>query len=215
MMTTKEEMIERQLKGRGIHDPKVINAMWEVDRSIFVPDDMLEHSYEDRALPIGKEQTISQPYIVAYMAQALDLRPNDVVLEIGTGCGYNAAVLSRIVSHVYSIEVIEWLADLAYDNLREVGYRNITTRHGDGYKGWPEEAPFDGIVLTAAPPAIPEPLKLQLKTGGRLLAPVDTGVQQLVLLERTGKDFFEDTPLLPVQFVPMTGEAQRRPGRRS
>ncbi|MFD2515213.1 protein-L-isoaspartate(D-aspartate) O-methyltransferase [Pontibacter locisalis] len=215
MMTTKEEMIERQLKGRGIHDPKVINAMWEVDRSIFVPDDILEHTYEDRALPIGKEQTISQPYIVAYMAQALDLSPNDVVLEIGTGCGYNAAVLSRIVSHVYSIEVIEWLANLAKQNLREVGYRNITIRHGDGYKGWPEEAPFDAIVLTAAPPAIPEPLKLQLKIGGRLLAPVGTGIQQLVLLERTGKDFFEDTPLLPVQFVPMTGEAQKRPGSSS
>lgn len=210
MRTTKEEMIERQLKGRDIIDPDVIRAMKEVDRSIFVPADIRDLTYEDRALPIGREQTISQPYIVAYMAQMLSLRPDDIVMEVGTGCGYNAAVLSRIVSHVYSVEVIEWLADLAKENLREAGISNVTTRHGDGFRGWPEEAPFDAIILTAAPPAIPEPLKLQLKIGGRLLAPVGTGMQSLVLLERTREDLFEEKPLIPVQFVPMTGEAQKR-----
>lgn len=215
MRTTKEEMIDRQLEGRDITDPDVIRAMREVDRSIFVPDDIKELTYEDRALPIGKEQTISQPYIVAYMAQMLSLKPDDKVMEVGTGCGYNAAVLSRLVSHVYSVEVIEWLANLAKENLEAAGIENVTTRHGDGYQGWPEEAPFDAIILTAAPPAIPEPLKLQLKIGGRLLAPVGTGIQKLVLLERTSEDFFEEKPLLPVQFVPMTGEAQKTPGNRS
>lgn len=215
MRTTKEEMIDRQLLGRDITDPDVIRAMREVDRSIFVPNDIKELTYEDRALPIGKEQTISQPYIVAYMAQMLSLKPDEIVMEVGTGCGYNAAVLSRLVSHVYSVEVIEWLADLAKENLKAAGIENVTTRHGDGYQGWPEEAPFDAIILTAAPPAIPEPLKLQLKIGGRLLAPVGTGIQKLVLLERTSEDFFEEKPLLPVQFVPMTGEAQKVPGNRS
>lgn len=214
MMTTKEEMIERQLKGRDIRDPDVIAAMKAVDRSVFVPYELQEHTYEDRALPIGKEQTISQPYIVAYMAQMLELGPDDVVLEVGTGCGYNAAVLSRIVEHVYSIEVIEWLADLARENLRSAGIQNVTTRYGDGYVGWPEEAPFDAIILTAAPPAIPEPLKQQLRIGGKLLAPVGTGMQQLVLLERTGRDFFNAKPLIPVKFVPMTGKAQQSPGGR-
>ncbi|WP_071843183.1 protein-L-isoaspartate(D-aspartate) O-methyltransferase [Pontibacter korlensis] len=210
MRTTKEEMIERQLRGRDITDAKVLEAMREEDRSLFVPDDMLEHTYEDRALPIGREQTISQPYIVAYMAQALRLGPEDVVMEVGTGCGYNAAVMSRIVKHVYSVEVIQWLADLAKENLRKARIENVTTRHGDGFGGWPEEAPFDAIILTAAPPAIPEPLKQQLKIGGRLLAPVGNVMQSLVLLQRTGADFFEERKLLPVKFVPMTGEAQKR-----
>lgn len=210
MITTKESMMERHLKTRGISDPAVLNAMWETDRTLFVPDDMQEHAYEDKALPIGKEQTISQPYVVAYMAQALHLNSGDVVMEVGTGCGYNAAVLSRIVSHVYSVEVIEWLANLAKENLKKAGIENITTRHGDGYSGWPEKAPFDAIILTAAPTFIPEPLKLQLKIGGKLLAPVGYVSQSLILLTRTGEDMFEERKLLPVQFVPMTGEAQKR-----
>jgi protein-L-isoaspartate(D-aspartate) O-methyltransferase len=213
MRTTKEEMIERHLKGRDITDPRVIRAMQEVDRSLFVPDDMFQHAYEDRALPIGKGQTISQPYIVAYMAQELRLAPDAVVMEVGTGCGYNAAVLSRIVSHVYSVEVIEWLTYLAKANLERAGIKNVSTRFGDGYNGWPEAAPFDAIILTAAPPQIPEPLKLQLKIGGRLLAPVGRDMQNLVLLERTGEDFFDQRTLIPVQFVPMTGQAQIKPGR--
>ena len=209
MGTKKEEMMERQLIARGISDPKVLDAMWEVDRADFVPADMQQHAYEDRPLPIGRDQTISQPYIVAYMAQELKLGPDDIVMEVGTGCGYNAAVLSRIVKHVYSLEIIEWLASLAENNLRRAGIDNVTSRYGDGYQGWPEKAPFDATVLTAAPPAIPEPLKQQLKVGGRLLAPVGTKQQKLVLLEKTGKDFFNEKTLLLVSFVPMTGEAQR------
>ncbi len=202
-------MIKRHLQGRNISDARVLQAMWDVDRSLFVPEDQLEHTYEDKALPIGLGQTISQPYIVAYMAQALRLTPQEVVLEIGTGCGYNAAVLAHLVQHVYSIEVIEWLAALARKNLERTGIRNVSTRLGDGFNGWPEAAPFDAIVLTAAPPVIPEPLMYQLKIGGRLLAPVGTNLQKLVLLFRASENHFEERELLPVRFVPMTGEAQK------
>ena len=208
-MTTKEEMIEGQLKRRGIHDPAVLRAMWDVDRTLFVPEEMKPHAYEDRPLPIGKDQTISQPYIVAYMAQELRLKAGDTVLEIGAGCGYNAAILSRIASKVYSIEIIEWLAELASENLRNAGVENATTRFGDGYQGWQEKAPFDGITLTAAPPYIPEPLKQQLKIGGRLLAPVGLRSQKLVLLEKTEEEKFREKQLLLVSFVPMTGRAQQ------
>lgn len=207
-MTTKEEMIEDQLKKRGIHDPDVLKAMWDVDRSLFVPDDMKPHAYEDRPLPIGRDQTISQPYIVAYMAQELKVKAGDIILEIGAGCGYNAAVLSKIASHVYSIEIIEWLAELASDNLQNAGIENVTTRFGDGYQGWAENAPFDGITLTAAPPYIPEPLKNQLKIGGKLLAPVGLRSQKLVLLEKIEAEKFLEKQLLLVSFVPMTGKAQ-------
>ncbi len=202
--------MERHLIDRGISDPRVLQAMWEVDRSLFVPEEIRQQSYEDKALPIGMGQTISQPYIVAYMAQAMGLGPEDVVLEVGTGCGYNAAVLARIVSRVYSIEVIEWLARLAPENLTRSGTGNVTTRQGDGYLGWPEAAPFDAIMLTAAPPVIPKPLTQQLKIGGRLLAPVGTNLQRLVMLVRARENYFVEKELMPVKFVPMTGEAQRR-----
>lgn len=208
-MTTKEEMIEDQLKRRGIADPEVLKAMWDVDRTLFVPEEMKPHAYEDRPLPIGRDQTISQPYIVAYMAQELKAGGEDVVLEVGAGCGYNAAVLSQIVSHVYSIEIIDWLAELAVRNLRNAGIENVTTRFGDGYQGWPEHAPFDGITLTAAPPYVPEPLKQQLKIGGRLLAPVGIRSQKLVLLEKIEEDKFREKQLLLVSFVLMTGKAQQ------
>ncbi len=210
MSVTKKEMIERQLKGRDIWDSKVIDAMWAVDRADFVPEDLMQHAYDDGPLPIGEGQTISQPYVVAIMAQELQLKPGDKVLEIGTGCGYNAAVLSRIASHVYSVEIIEWLVRLARENLIRAGIDNVSIRVGDGYQGWPEEAPFDVIVLTAAPPFIPEPLKQQLKIGGKLLAPVGRYSQKLVFVERVNLDFFKENKLLPVQFVPMTGEAQRK-----
>lgn len=209
MDLTKEEMIENQLKRRGIKDPDVLQAMREVDRELFIPQEMRDEAYNDGPLPIGKGQTISQPYIVAYMAQELKLKPDDIVLEIGTGCGYNAAVMSKLVKHVYSIEVIEWLAEYAKENLDAAGIENISTRWGDGYKGWPEEAPFDAIVLTAAPPAIPGPLKQQLKIGGRLLAPVGVNRQSLNLLKRTGQKTFIGKELILVSFVPMTGEAQK------
>ncbi len=207
-MNTKETMIERHLKGRDIRDSRVIEAMGAVDRSLFVPEDLQAYSYADRPLPIGKSQTISQPYIVAYMAQILQLQPDEKVLEIGTGCGYNAAVLSHLVKQVYSVEIIEWLADLAEKNLQKTDIDNIQHRHGDGYEGWPEEAPFDAIELTAAAGKIPETLKQQLKVGGRLLAPVGRMTQDLVLLERVGEDEFRESKFLMVRFVPMTGKAK-------
>src|SRR6056297_2896789 len=179
-MTTREDMIEYQLKARKISDPDVLRAMEEVDRTLFVPLDMQDKAYEDRPLPIGKNQTISQPYIVAYMAENLRLNKSEKVLEVGTGCGYNAAILSRLAKHVYSVEIIEWLAQLANENLEKTGFKNITTRHGDGYMGWPAEAPFDAIILTAAPSSIPKPLKEQLRIGGRILAPVGRINQKLV-----------------------------------
>ncbi|MBC5991922.1 protein-L-isoaspartate(D-aspartate) O-methyltransferase [Pontibacter cellulosilyticus] len=210
MRTTKEEMMEKHLVARGITDQRVLQAMWEVDRVLFVPVEVADHVYEDRALPIGRKQTISQPYMVAYMAQALRLHPDDMVLEIGTGCGYNAAILSRLARHIYSVEVIEWLAHVARENLDMAGIRNVTTRCGDGYAGWPEAAPFDAIILTASPPALPEPLKYQLTIGGRLIAPIRRENQKLIRIVRTGRDMFEERQLMPVQFVPMTGEAQKR-----
>lgn len=205
-------MIENQLKARGISDQNVLDAMQEVDRSLFVPEDKQDLAYEDRPLPIGKNQTISQPYIVAYMAENLRLDDGDKVLEVGTGCGYNAAVLSRLTKEVYSIEIIEWLAQLAVENLEKTAYENIKTRHGDGYAGWPEESPFDAIILTAAPPYIPRPLKKQLKIGGKLLAPVGKMNQKLILLHKTEEDEFEEKELLPVRFVPMTGRADKGGG---
>lgn len=209
MIVTQEEMIEKQIRNRGVKDEAVLNAMLEVDRALFVPEDLQDKAYQDGPLPIGKNQTISQPYIVAYMAEKLELKPEDVVLEVGTGCGYNAAVLSRIVKQVYSIEIIEWLAELAKENLEKTAFENIETRHGDGYEGWPEKAPFDAIMLTAAPAYIPDPLKKQLKIGGKLLAPIGKSSQRLVLIERTGEESFKEKTLLLVSFVPMTGEAQK------
>lgn len=209
MYVTKEQMIENQLKRRGIKDPVVLQAMREVDRELFIPEEVRDEAYYDGPLPIGRGQTISQPYIVAYMAQELKLKPDDIVLEIGTGCGYNAAVISKIVKKVYSIEVIDWLAEYAKENLEAAGIKNVSTRLGDGFKGWPEEAPFNAIALTAAPPAIPSPLKQQLEIGGRLLAPVGVTRQSLNLLTRTGQDTFKEKELILVSFVPMTGRAQQ------
>ncbi|WP_424494466.1 protein-L-isoaspartate(D-aspartate) O-methyltransferase [Salinimicrobium sp. GXAS 041] len=207
-MVTQEEMIEKQLKSRGISDEKVLKAMQEVDRRLFVPEEMKAHAYEDRPLPIGKDQTISQPYIVAYMAEKLEISPKNTILEVGTGCGYNAAVLSKLALHVYSVEIIEWLAKLAEESLPKIEVPNITTRQGDGFAGWPEKAPFDAIILTAAPASIPNPLKEQLKIGGKLLAPVGENSQKLILLEKTGKDSFKEKTLLLVNFVAMTGKAE-------
>ncbi|MEX0719185.1 MAG: protein-L-isoaspartate(D-aspartate) O-methyltransferase [Balneolaceae bacterium] len=208
MGVTKHEMIENHLKRRGVRDPNVLQAMREVDRTLFVPEELKGYAYEDRALPIGKAQTISQPYIVAYMAQELKLSPEDVVLEVGTGCGYNAAVLSKIVKQVYSIEIIEWLADLAQENLEKAEVKNVNAHFGDGFKGWPEKAPFDAIMLTAAPPDIPEPLKKQLKINGRLLSPVGRARQKLIMMQKTDENSFKKRTLILVKFVPMTGEAQ-------
>lgn len=207
-MTTQQEMIEEQLSSRGIRDDRVIAAMGEVDRALFVPEEMRDRAFEDTPLPIAEGQTISQPYIVAYMAQALSLSPDARVLEIGSGCGYNAAILSRVCQQVYSIEVVEKLAREAKENLAQAGIDNVQVRHGDGYEGWVEEAPFDAVMITAAPPKIPAPLKEQLKVDGRLLAPIGRASQTLILLQKNADGSFDQRELLPVRFVPMTGMAQ-------
>lgn len=206
-----EKMIEDQLLGRDIHDVRVLRAMGEVDRALFVPDELKHLAYEDTPLPIGREQTISQPYMVAYMAQSLELKPEDRVLEIGSGCGYSAAILSRLASHVFTIEIIDWLVEVGNNNLKKAGIENVSLRHGDGYQGWAEEAPFDKILLTAAAIQIPDPLKDQLKTGGLILAPVADHIQKLVLLRKSQKDIFEEHHLMYVSFVPMTGQALPKP----
>lgn len=207
-MNDKERMIEQHLRGRDIVNERVLDAMKEVNREVFVPEGLRYRAYEDSPLPIGMDQTISQPYIVAYMAQILDSQPHEIVLEVGSGCGYNAAVLAQLSSHVYSVEVLEWLADLAKKNLEEAGIKNVSVKYGDGYYGWPEKGPFDKIILTAATSVIPDALKEQLKMGGKILAPVSNAFQKLVLLEKTGENKFKEHDLIYVRFVPMTGKSQ-------
>lgn len=205
-------MVAEQISGkdRGVSDPRVIEAMAQVPRHEFVPEELRVHAYEDRPLPIGYEQTISQPFIVAFMTEKLAPQWTDRVLEIGTGSGYQAAVLSRLVKEVYSIEIVEPLAARASTDLQRLGYRNVHVRAGDGYLGWPEAAPFDAIIVTCAPDHVPEPLVTQLKEGGRMIIPVGPpGAQELVLLgKRAGK--LEQRAVLPVRFVPMTGRARER-----
>lgn len=207
--TTKKEMLEKHILRRGVRNPSVLQAMESVERKNFLPKELEEFAYEDGPLPIGKGQTISQPYIVAFMADALKLRKSDNILEVGSGCGYNAAVLSKLVNKVYTMEIIEWLAELAQHNLDREGCVNVHVRYGDGYRGWPEKAPFDSIILTAACPEIPIPLKRQLKIGGKILAPVGTIRQELTLLEKLDERKFRQKTLIPVRFVSMTGMAQK------
>jgi protein-L-isoaspartate(D-aspartate) O-methyltransferase len=180
-----------------------------VPRHAFVPPHLRADAYADAALPIGHGQTISQPYVVALMTELAAIRPGARVLEVGTGSGYQAAVLATIAGHVYTIEIVPALAREAADRLASLGHANVTVRAGDGYAGWPERAPFDAILLTAAPPAIPEPLVAQLAVGGKLVAPVGDQQQELVVVERT-RDGLRRRTVTPVSFVPMTGEAQRR-----
>lgn len=196
-----------QLRREGITDERVLQVMNEIPRHAFIPESRRAFSYANHPVRIGQGQTISQPFIVAYMCQELKLKPDDRVLEIGTGSGYHAAVMSRLCSKVYTIEIIPELMTTARQALDSLEFENIETRIGDGYIGWAEEAPFDAVILTAAPPEIPEPLKQQLNVGGRLIAPVGINWQELVLVERTGSGYTEKK-LLPVAFVPMTGKAQ-------
>ena len=198
----------QSLKRKGITDKAVLEAMMTVPRHQFVPELQRLHSYADHPLPIGHGQTISQPFIVAYMCQALRLSSSEKVLEIGTGSGYHAAVLSLLCDKVYTIEIIPALGRSAKKLLSGLGYENIEIKIGDGYQGWEKHAPFDAIILTAAPPQIPQPLIDQLDLGGRLLAPVGVGWQELVLIEKSEQGL-KETSLLPVAFVPMTGEAER------
>ena len=205
----RQRMVEIQIRRRGIQDEQVLNAMRLVPRHEFVPNGLKRSAYTDQPLPIGHNQTISQPYIVAYMTEALQLRKQDKVLEIGTGSGYQAAVLAVIVDTVSSIEIVEPLGKQAQKTLARLGYENVLCRIGDGYKGWPERAPFDAIIITAAPPRIPEPLVEQLADGGRMILPVGEWYQELVLITKSnGK--LSKKQLLPVRFVPMTGEIQKK-----
>jgi len=200
-------MVSSQIESRGVRDPGVLRAMRAVPRHRFVPESQRASAYDDRPLPIGHQQTISQPYIVALMSELADVEPGDTVLEVGTGSGYQAAVLAEMGAKVFSIEIVEPLAKQSKATLTELGY-DVMVRHGDGYAGWPEHAPFDAVLVTAAPPHIPAPLKEQLKIGGRLVIPVGTHFQSLLRVTRT-KDGFREEEVLPVRFVPMTGEAQQ------
>lgn len=201
-------MVSEQIEARGVRDPAVLRAMRKVPRHRFVPASQSASAYADRPLPIGHQQTISQPYIVAFMSELANVKAGDTVLEVGTGSGYQAAVLAEMGVQVYSIEIVEPLAKRARETLQALGYR-VTVRHGDGYAGWPEHAPFDAILVTAAPPKIPPPLREQLKVGGRLVIPVGKYFQSLVRVTRT-KDGYRREEVLPVRFVPMTGEVQKR-----
>lgn len=201
----KEEMVKTQIRARGVRDEGVLNAMLKVDRHKFVPEEIRHLAYSDRPLPIGEGQTISQPYIVALMTELLELKKGDRVLEVGTGSGYQAAILAELADHVYTIEIIESLGRSAERLLREVGYRNIDAKIGDGYIGWEEFAPFDAIIVTAAPPHIPQPLLDQLKEEGRLVIPVGGFYQNLKKITKV-KGQIKSQDIIPVVFVPMTGE---------
>jgi len=202
-------MIRDHLIGRGIHDPAVLKAMREVPREEFIDSRVMENAYDDHPLPITEGQTISQPYIVAYMTEALELNPADRVLEIGTGSGYAAAVLSKIVKSVYSVERLGGLAQGAGQRLERLGYTNIVVHESDGTLGWPEHAPYNAIVVTAGAPKVPKPLLEQLEIGGRLVIPVGTSldVQMLIRVRRMSEYDFRTEELCGVRFVPLIGEA--------
>ena len=209
----RRQMVAVQLAGRDIRDEVVLRVMMRVPRHLFVGEKWREYAYADHPLPIGEDQTISQPYIVAYMTQALQLEAGERVLEVGTGSGYQAAVLGELAAEVYTIEIVSVLARRSKALLAELGYENVHVREGDGYRGWPEQAPFDAVMVTAAPDHLPEPLLEQLKMGGRLVLPVGDSYQELLRLTKTAEGVRVDT-LLPVRFVPMTGEALEGKGRR-
>lgn len=198
----RKKMIQEQIVERGVTDQRILQVMDKVERHLFIPASMLGYAYDDSPLPIGDGQTISQPYIVAFMTEAAQLKENDRVLEIGTGSGYQAAILAEIVKEVYTIEILGSLANQAQQRLKDLGYKNIFVKHGDGYKGWPEYAPFDAIIATAAPDEVPQELVKQLNTGGRMVVPVGTNYQELLRITKTDQGLQEEH-LLPVKFVPM------------
>jgi len=205
----RQQMVQQQLMTRGVSDQRVLAAMAKVPREEFVPPDSRAASYEDGPLPIGNGQTISQPYIVAFMTERVQPKPGDRVLEIGTGSGYQAAVLAELVADVYTIEIIEPLAKNAEATLQRLGYKNVHVKVGDGYRGWPEYAPFDAITVTCAPDHVPQPLIDQLKEDGRMIIPVGGfGDQELHLLQKKNGQL-QRRAVLPVRFVPMAGEAQK------
>lgn len=205
------EMVDSQIRARGVSDSRVLHAMSEVPRHEFVPAAVRAQAYEDYPLPIGSAQTISQPYIVALMTSLLALGGTEKVLEIGTGSGYQAAVLAKVAAEVYTIEILEPLAASARRTISALGYDNVHFRTGDGYAGWPEAAPFDAIVVTAAPEKVPQPLLDQLRVGGRLVIPVGSYFQNLMVYTKTANGL-EKKSVIPVRFVPMTGKAQKPSG---
>lgn len=205
----RRRMVEDQIQQRGVTQPAVLAAMMQVPRHLFVPEAYRDQAYADSPLPIGEGQTISQPYIVALMTSLVEVDRRDKVLEIGTGSGYQAAVLSCLAGEVYTIEILPGLGEQARRRLAQLGYRNVSVRIGDGYKGWPEKAPFDAIVVTAAPERVPAPLIAQLKAGGKLVIPVGSGVQDLQVITKTAQGT-QKKSIIPVRFVPMTGEAQKK-----
>ncbi|NOZ62962.1 MAG: protein-L-isoaspartate(D-aspartate) O-methyltransferase [Calditrichaeota bacterium] len=207
-------MVKTQIQARGVKDTLVLNAMKKVPRHLFVPENLKEMAYWDRPLPIGEDQTISQPYIVAFMTEKLKLKGKEKVLEIGTGSGYQAAVLAEIAKEVYTIEIIPKLGEQARARLESLGYKNVRVKIGDGYRGWPEHAPFDAIIVTAAPDQIPQPLIQQLKRGGSMIIPVGDLSQNLFLITKDMDGTVHRKSVLPVIFVPMTGEAQKQPDKR-
>ncbi len=206
----RKDMVEYQMKRRGIRNENVLNAFLKVERHLFVPESRISQAYRDKPLPIGEGQTISQPYMVAFMTEILKLSRDDKVLEIGTGSGYQAAILGELCDNVYTIEIFESLGKKAANLLDKLGYDNINVRIGDGYKGWPEEAPFDAIIVTCAPSDIPKPLQVQLKEGGKMVIPVGARPpQQLVLLKKE-KGKIKTQAVLSVAFVPMIDESGRK-----
>lgn len=205
----RRRMIRRDLAGRDIKDQLVLQAMGRIPRHEFVPQELRDNAYVDHPLPIGHQQTISQPYIVALMTQLVEAKEGARALDIGTGSGYQAAVLAEICKEVYSIEIVEPLAKEATKRLADLGYKNITVRHGDGYQGWPDKAPFDVIIVAAAPDHVPQPLIDQLAPGGKLVIPVGQWYQELLVIERDEDGEVHRHRGIGVRFVPMTGEAQK------
>lgn len=204
-------MVATQLRARGVKDARVLAAMGKVPREEFVPTEARDRAYLDGPLPIGEGQTISQPYVVALMTELLAVKPGDRVLEIGTGSGYQAAILAELTSEVYTIEILPTLAQRAEQTLKRLGYNTVKVKTGDGYLGWPEAAPFDGIIVTCAPTDVPKPLQEQLKDGGRMVIPVGSQLsgQTLYLLHKQGQKL-KQTAVIPVRFVPMVREKERR-----
>jgi protein-L-isoaspartate(D-aspartate) O-methyltransferase len=208
----RKRMVATQIRARDVKDPNVLKAMQVVPRHAFMPASQRRYAYADRPLPIEHGQTISQPYIVAFMTDALKLKPGSKVLEIGTGSGYQAAVCAEIAREVYTIEIVEGLAKTAKERLKKLGYKNVFVKAGDGFFGWPDKGPFDAIIGTAAAKRIPEPLLEQLKPGGRMIIPTGStwGFQYLVLITKDAKGKIHKSKVMPVRFVPMTGEVQKR-----
>lgn len=206
-MAQRRSMVTEQLRPRGIQKTEVLSAMEFVPRHLFVPESSRGQAYDDQALPLGQGRTVYQPYVVALMTSLLDLKKGDRVLEVGTGSGYQAAVISRIAREVYSIEIVPSVADQARKRLSALGYNNVEVRVGDGYQGWPAKAPFDAILLSAAPPKIPKPLMDQLRVGGKMVAPVGGFFQDLLVITKTA-DGVEKRTIIPVRLSPMTGRVR-------